>query len=240
MEATAARVPLEVLPAYEVVLDHLRREIQLGRYLPGQKFPPERAHAELLGVARVTLREAIRALEGEGYVETRRGATGGVIVLENAEPLEQLRDRLRSSIGGLKAASDFRIANERCTAERAATRITRSELRELERTLDALEMSESIGEFRHADSRFHLGIAEASRSDLLRRAVEDGRAAMFSTFDALEFQIFLARTLRAHRRIFEALAEGDSAKAGRAMTSHLRTSWKELEDVLAEDGPLRD
>jgi hypothetical protein len=33
----------------------------------------------------VTLREAIRVLEGEGYVETRRGSMGGVTVLDRKE-----------------------------------------------------------------------------------------------------------------------------------------------------------
>lgn len=156
--------PLEVPPAYEVVLEHLRREIQLGKYPPGEKFPPERAHAELLGVSRVTLREAIRALEGEGYVETRRGATGGVAVLDRREPPEQLRDRLRWSIDELESISDFRIANERCAAERAAKRISGADLDELEDSIRALEESETIGQFRLADSRFHLGIAQASRT----------------------------------------------------------------------------
>ena len=54
--------------------DHLRRAIHLGEFKPGDKFLPERQHAEQLGISRVTLREAIRVLEAEGYVEVRRGS----------------------------------------------------------------------------------------------------------------------------------------------------------------------
>jgi DNA-binding FadR family transcriptional regulator len=225
--------PLAVPPTYELVLNRLRRAIHLGIYGPGDKLPTERAHAEQLGISRVTLREAIRALEGEGYVETRRGSMGGVTVLDRKEPRGQLRRRLRDDIEQLQAVADFRLATERCAAERAATRVSDDDIAALERAIDALRDSSSIGSFRQADSFFHLRIAEAADCELLRQAVEDARAAMFMPLDALDFKLMHSTSVRAHEKVLQALKEADAAKAGRAMASHLRRTNDELDAVLS-------
>jgi DNA-binding FadR family transcriptional regulator len=225
--------PLAVPPAYELVLNRLRRAIHLGIYGPGDKLPPERAHAEQLGISRVTLREAIRVLEGEGYVETRRGSMGGVTVLDRKEPPVQLRRRLREDIEQLRAVADFRLANERCAAERAATRVDEDDIAALARAIDALRDSTSVGNFRQADSFFHVRIAEAADCELLRQAVEDARAAMFMPLDALDFELIHSSSVRDHEKILQALKGADAAKAGRAMASHLRHTNDELDAELS-------
>src|SRR5712691_7348558 len=75
---------IEPSPVYELVVERIRRAIHIGTYVPGDRLPPERALAEQLGVSRTTVREAIRVLEGQGYVETRRGSTGGLTVKRRA------------------------------------------------------------------------------------------------------------------------------------------------------------
>src|SRR5258707_7702359 len=71
---------VEHVPVYGLVVDQLRRAIHSGAFVPGDKVPPERELSKQVGVSRASVREAIRVLEGEGYVETRRGARGGRIV----------------------------------------------------------------------------------------------------------------------------------------------------------------
>jgi len=56
--------PIEASAMYERVVDRIHRAIHLGQLLPGDKLPPERVLAEQLKVSRVTLREALRVLEG--------------------------------------------------------------------------------------------------------------------------------------------------------------------------------
>ena len=231
----AAVAPLEIRPAYEVVVDRLRRSILLSVYRPGDKLPPERVHAERLGVSRVTLREAIRVLEGEGLVEARRGATGGVVVLEHAPARTELRRRLRESMDELEGLADFRMANECCAAARAASRITDEQLAALEASIDAMREGRDIGEFRAADSSFHLGIAQAADCAPLLAAVEDARIALFTPLDALDYDVVLSSTVPAHRRIVAALRSGDAQRARRAMERHLRRTWEELVAVVDAD-----
>jgi GntR family transcriptional regulator, transcriptional repressor for pyruvate dehydrogenase complex len=230
--ASSASSRIEVQPAYAVVVDHLRRAIHLGEYGPGDKFPPERQHADELGVSRVTLRGAIRVLEGEGLVETRRGAAGGVMVRAPAGTREQIIRRLRERMDELLAIQEFRLVNERLAAERAAIRVTEADLEALELSTQQLGSATGIGPFRQADSAFHLRIAAAADSPLVQEAVARGRAEMFLPLDALGYELMLADTLKDHRRILAALHARDAKRAGTAMAAHLRRTRRELAAIL--------
>ena len=67
----------------QAVAEHLRTLIHRGEVGPGDRLPAERELAEQLGVARISLREALKILQDEGYVQVRRGALGGAYVTED-------------------------------------------------------------------------------------------------------------------------------------------------------------
>lgn len=224
---------LDIRPAYAIATDHLRRAIHLGEFKPGDKFLPERQHAEQLGISRVTLREAIRVLEAEGYVEVKRGSAGGVTVLGSQQSSAQLRQLLRSRLQELLDMQRFREVNERLAAELAAERASASEVAALDASVVDLEQSTSLGEFRQADSEFHLGIAAAARSPLLATAIEQVRTAMFDVADALDPHI-ASTSPKAHRRILEAIRAKDAKAAGRAMASHIKRTSRELIEFTDE------
>lgn len=128
MEAQGSTWPqngegVEVVAAYEVVAQRLRRAIHLGELPPGSKLPPERILSERLGVSRITLREAIRVLEGEGYVEVGRGSRGGTTVRSGEMRPAEVRAWMRKRRSELDALFHFRRINEAGAAERAATRV---------------------------------------------------------------------------------------------------------------------
>ncbi|HET7120436.1 MAG TPA: FCD domain-containing protein [Solirubrobacterales bacterium] len=223
--------PIEVPAAYGVVVEYIRRAIHLGVYSAGDRLPPERAHAKQLGVSRVTLREALRVLEGEGYLEMRRGATGGATVIARGETKARLRQKLDELMG----IQDFRIANESLAARRAAERASEDDLIELERTIAVIRDEPTQHDFRRADSDFHLKIAAVADHELLRKAIEDARAAMFGQIDVVDFEVITQTAVRGHQRIVDALRDGDAAKAGQAMTAHVKSATKEILAVLDED-----
>ena len=68
--------PLVTPSAYAAVVERIRRALALGVLLPGERLPAERALAEELGVSRVTVREALRVLQGEGLLVTKRDSGG--------------------------------------------------------------------------------------------------------------------------------------------------------------------
>ncbi|MBB4660590.1 FadR/GntR family transcriptional regulator [Conexibacter arvalis] len=226
---------LQLPPPYEMVAAHLRRMIHLGLYRPGASMPPEREHAEQLGVSRVTLRNAIRLLAGEGLVETRRGAHGGAFVRELRVAPERVRFELRARAPELNAAMEFRLINECSAVERAAARIEPQALEELERLTDELAAAGDVGLLRQADVRFHLLIAEAAASPLLRDAIVEARLELFMPLEVLDLAEMRQSSARGHRAIVAALRRGDARAARRAMAAHLRASDRRLSRILADD-----
>ncbi|MBV8144951.1 MAG: winged helix-turn-helix transcriptional regulator, partial [Gammaproteobacteria bacterium] len=78
MTAAKQLEPIKAVATYELVTNQIQRAVHLGLLVPGDRLPAERALAQQLGVARMTVREAIRVLAHEGLITVRRGAHGGM------------------------------------------------------------------------------------------------------------------------------------------------------------------
>src|SRR5690349_2735114 len=102
-EIAAIRTPA----SYELVVQQLRRGIHVGRFPPGEKLPTERELARYLGVSRTTVREAMRVLQGEGLIETRRGRSGGAVVVGVQGTAAERRQILRRRLAELEPVYDF-------------------------------------------------------------------------------------------------------------------------------------
>lgn len=226
---------LSASAAYQVVAERIRRAIHLGVYVVGDRLPPERELAPALGVARATLREALRVLEGEGLLVSRRGAAGGAIIL--AIPAAPVVGPVRERLQAFENLLDFRLAVECACARLAARQRTDADLQAMGESLEGIRRHTSMDLFRRADSAFHLAIAEAARNPMLRSAVEEGRAAMYLPLDLLDFEVMRTNALEGHRMIMNAIVLADPAAAERAMAAHIEDTRRELRLVtaLAED-----
>ncbi|MCZ6721351.1 MAG: FCD domain-containing protein [Proteobacteria bacterium] len=232
MELKDPMEPIEKPPASAQVVERIRRAIQLDRLGAGERLPSEPDLARQLGVSRTTLRAAIRHLAGEGYLESRRGAGGGLFVMAPEGSKAHRLTELRARAGEIEELIDFRSAIECAAARFAALRRTEADLERIEAALEALARSRVIPEFRKADSAFHLTIADAAANEHLRRAVEDVRAAMFGLVDLADFDVMVSNSRDEHRRIADAIAAGNAKKAERAMARHIETAREEIHDVL--------
>src|SRR4051794_20250670 len=72
--------PVSIARASSSIADQIRQAILTGKLDQGDRLPPERELAEQFGVSRVTVRDALRALEAMGLIEVRVGARGGAFV----------------------------------------------------------------------------------------------------------------------------------------------------------------
>lgn len=219
---------VKVSPAYEVVAQKMRRAIHLGELPAGSKLPPERTLAERMGVSRITLREAIRVLEGEGYVEVGRGRTGGTTVHSGSMTPAEVSTWMGKRWKDLEAIFDFRLANERSSAERAATRATSAQTKKLGEIAARCAESADVNEFRSWDVHFHLFIADLAESRLLRQAVEEARAELYVPFRAITLEEMLASAGPQHRAIVAAIADADPRRAAKAMEKHLAATTEQM------------
>lgn len=222
--------PVDTPPAYAAVVERVRRAVALGVLLPGERLPAERALAEGLGVSRVTVREALRVLQGEGLLTTRRGSTGTVVsptaaALDSAVGDEEYARRLGDVF-------ELRLAVEAMGAGLAAQRGTPDDLAVLDSCQQALTASADVHAFRRADSEFHLALARMSGNALLVQVTEDLRAAAFARLDRDDLAVIHESTIRGHAAVIAAVRARDAAAASVAMTAHVEEARREVEAAL--------
>jgi len=226
--------------SYELVVEQIRRAIQLGRFGPGQKLPPERELAGQLGVSRTTVREAMRVLQGEGLVEIRRGRAGGAVVVGVTLSQAELKRLLRHRLTELEALVEHRLIIEPATARLAAQRRSERQVQELHRLVEAMSAlaaratadgdASPPSAFFALDSQFHHRIAEGTGNPMLVRAVDDVRAALFTPVGGI-FGALHPDANAEHETIFAAIAVGDPDAAEEAMARHIQLTQAALQSL---------
>ncbi|MEU6718176.1 FCD domain-containing protein [Nonomuraea sp. NPDC046802] len=229
--------PVRAGNAFEETVERLLQAIKLGVVAPGDKLPAERELAVRLGISRVTLREAIRALSEAGYLDVRRGRYGGAFV--TYVPPEPDPGDLREAVAamGMDELSDaltFRLAVE-CGAAQvlAASGLTEEKRAVLVRRLSELSAA-TQEDYRRLDTAFHLSIAELTGSTLLATTCADARSRISDLLNAIPMlQVNLDHAAVQHRAIVDAILCGDPDAARRAVTEHLEGTAALLRAFLA-------
>ena len=214
--------PVEPAGAVEQVVRRIGEGIGAGVLGPGERLPGQVELAATLGVARMTLRQALAILEDAGLIEVRRGRTGGAFVAADPPPpaldpptAEQLR-RLtdwRRAVSGEAAA----LAAERRTSAEAAA------LREAMRAVEAAAGDASA--FRRADARFHVMVAELARSPRLLAAEANLQVELGEVIALTPGPAGARRASQAgHEPIVTAVAAGRADAARAATVRHVEAT----------------
>ena len=227
--------PVRAGNAFEETVERMLTVIKLGLVAPGNRFPPERELAGLLGVSRLTLREAIKALQQAGYVESRRGRFGGTFVTYTRpapDPREARRIALEDT-GRLTDALTFRLVVETGAAEvLAQSGGDRGRDVLLARLADL--NSATPGDYRRLDTLFHLSIAELTGSSLLAAACTDARMRLNDLLNAIPvLQHNIDHTAEQHTAIAAAILAGNPEQARWAVAEHLDGTAALLRGFLA-------
>jgi DNA-binding FadR family transcriptional regulator len=221
----------------ESLAGQLRTLIHQGSLGPGDRLLPERELAEQLGVGRDSLREAIKLLQGSGYVVVRRGAHGGTFVTELEEPYARWLTSMREDLGELNDILDFRIAIETRAAALAAERRDEDDLASQRIAIEQLVQAEGRSSFRHADSAFHTAVAHAARNRRLESSIQYARGELFSPTDHLWFTELIESCQRGHQAIYEAINRRDPRGAAQAMEAHIEDTREDLWALLGVERP---
>lgn len=207
--SVAANLSIERRPVGEQVTDHIRHLILSGELPPGARLVGKHL-AEDLGISRTPVREALHRLAQENLVVRRE--TGGFEV----RPL---------SAKEVEEVVGVRAALESYAMELAAQRITPQVLDSLRRNVDdyaqALQGKKTMRLVK-LNTAFHETIYEAAGSRVLRGQIND-LAEILHRFRValLSEPEVAARSLKDHRRLLEALSNGDSRAAGRICREHV-------------------
>ncbi len=216
--------PVAARNTFEETVERLAHAIKLGVVAPGERFPSERVLAPQLGISRVTLREALRALEQAGYVESRRGRNGGAYVTRRDEvggSAHTARRAVKAMGEGLTDVLQFRRALEPSAAQLAAARaddVDNSHLTELVR--DTANAPHS--EYRAPDLRLHLAIAELTGSPSLAESIAQIQTRLSDLLGAFPIvEASLTHSDQQHAAVVRAIQAGNAVAARLEMEAHV-------------------
>jgi DNA-binding FadR family transcriptional regulator len=227
---------VEARRLYRQVADQMRGLIERGDLATGSRLPAERELAQMLGVSRPTVREALIVLEVEGFIDIRMGS-GIYVTARKAPAAETPPEDFEGPFELLRA----RAVVECAVAEEAARLVRPEHIAQMDGNLS--EMALALDDRRRAlalDRDFHVIVSSIIANATLNRfigSIHDMRMTPY--FEKLASYFENAETWRAameeHRIIRDAIAAGDPAQARAAMRAHLEQSQLRLSRSFDEE-----
>jgi GntR family transcriptional regulator, transcriptional repressor for pyruvate dehydrogenase complex len=236
--------PVRVLPRTtltEAAFEQLIAYVVKGTWKAGDRLPPERELCQQFGIARTSLREALKAMELVGMLDSRVG--DGTFVCPRSEFLS--RPLLWAFTGTdheeLVEIMEARTVVEESLAGLAAERGSADEISAIKATIT--QMSEAIAagvSILEADMSFHLAIAAAAHNEVLRNAVQLLRNV---TRQWLKYKVQMPNVaeavLKRHEAVYRAIASRKPKAARLAMRKHLEETQQLVIQVVERHSTSR-
>lgn len=204
----------------KLLFEELKEAIVAGKLAPGERLFEAKLAASLK-VGPVPLREALRALEAEGYVTFR--PDNEVVVSKPTR--EEIEDYY--TIAGVLEGLAARLAVERARGDEVA------HLRELHQSLKEACQKRDLVRYFDANNRFHRFIAEIARNERLYRLVDQLRQDIQKTrILALRLPQRLDYSMREHDQILDAFLKKNPELAESTMVRHLKNQMETLRKTL--------
>ncbi|MGV8855586.1 MAG: FadR/GntR family transcriptional regulator [Devosia sp.] len=230
------------------VADHLAAMI-LGELPPGTSLPSEAALAARYAVSRLTIREAVKLLEGRGLLEIARGRKAVVREPDGAAFADFLTSVIHYDPKGLFDLVEIRLSLEVQSATLAAKRASRAGIAAIEGELQG--MRDTVGEpgkplgheqellFHTHDVGFHEAVALASGNRILgflfEAMAQPLREGFFISRRGHEKRGHtLQGTVEAHQRILDCIKAGNSRAAAEAMRLHIKDTERDIRVALSQ------
>ena len=217
--------PITVARASSSIAEQIRGAIVAGRLGEGERLPPERELAEQFGVSRVTVRDALRALEAMGLIDVRVGARGGafVTVPTGAVVGQTMSDMMMMHALTPEDIVEARLVVELGTVTLACARATAEDMERLRELSERAERELAAKTYtRELSWDFHALLAEMAHNAALEGLTSSFRSTLsMHPVRQRETGGGHAKTVEEHRRILEALERKDGAGARSEMARHL-------------------
>ena len=222
---------------FEEVAAQVREMMFDGSLRPGDRLPPERELAILLGVGRPALREALRALEVGGLIELRKGKSGGAFISSGSQRAVSsgMSDMLRLRSVPISELFEAREWIMSSLVRSACLRITPEEVQALRENIDRAEQLHTQGRFDeriNANFEFYSLLARATRNsvaEMIMRGLSDSlRSLIHQVGSDLAPNFF---TLR--RSLLQAIDAHDEAAAAKRMVEIVKSTEETYKRLAA-------
>ncbi|HEX9521384.1 MAG TPA: FadR/GntR family transcriptional regulator [Reyranella sp.] len=224
--------------------DQVSAQIQVriasGELRSGDKLPPERELAETFGVSRGAVREALRSLERTGLVSLQAGARGGAFIGEGDPSLigDSFRNLYQLGSVSLDELTEARLWLASTVVRIACARATDADLDRLTANVDEAEELIKVGRFEEkidVQIEFHNLLASTTRNAVMAMLMGAVMEVMRDFAHAAGGERH-ALTIKARRRLLDALRKRDADEAVTAMTEHLEDLRLRYRDRLRSRG----
>ena len=233
---------VSVTRLYRIIADQIAGKINSNEFAAGQRLPSERDLAERLQVSRASVREALIALELEGYVDVRVGT--GVFVLDRKHGKRDRlpKDRWADDVPRMHIGP-FDLLDTRLLLEPEAAALTaRMATPQHQATIVAAHADMLTGKSHRAhDHAFHLAIAAACGNAALELAISHVWSLSLNNpvFDRLD-TLFVTKRVwwqaeREHEHILQAILDRDATAARQGMHAHLMMIRARLDDDALDE-----
>lgn len=222
--------------AYERVVNYIRHEIRRGNLKCGEHLPPERNLAEMLGVSRNSVREAVRTLSLMGFISSVHGV-GNFVSCDLEQNLsETLRMMLMMGETNYLQVSQLRRGLESETARLAASRILPRQTSKLADLAHRIREEANAEKGSLLDQEFHTLLCEAAGNKLIYSlfmamitTINDFISTMYGRIVIDEEQA--EKLYTAHEELVDALSRHDEDDAVRAIQYHFEIVDASIERI---------
>lgn len=231
-------------------------EMILGHLSPGASLPSEAELATQFAVSRLTIREAVKMLEGRGLLELARGRRAIVREPDGAAFNDFVVSLIRNDPKGLFDLVELRISLETMSARLAAKRASRAGLQALESAMQgmrdaAVDYNAAIAagadaepadrRFHDCDLQFHEALATASGNRVVAFLFEAMSNSLRESFSMSRRGQTLRGSTRedtviAHQAVLDAVRAGNDRAAGEAMRQHLTDTERDIRSHFSNTG----
>jgi len=211
---------------YRQIAEQLRALISKGEYQTGARLPAERDIAKELGVSRPSVREALIALEVEGWVEIRTGS--GIYVLDRQTRSKSMAAPT-TEWGPLELIRARRVVEGEIAAL-VAIQAKRRDIAAMDLAISSMQEDADRGVMPlEGDRAFHSAIVQACGNTVLMETVQgfwdSRRGPLFERLgDYFETPKSWQSAIAEHHDILEAMRARDASAARSAMHAHMDKS----------------
>ena len=221
----------------EEIVQQIKSLIKDGKLQPGEKLPPERALADLLGVGRSSLREAINILETLGFVEVKKREGIFIRTVSSTIIFDPIKQILEEDRGKLYELYELRKDIELASIYMAAKLRSKEDLVRIEKPLIRMIEDSKESHFSLSDDvEFHLAVAQATHNWLRVHILKNILDLVADYMDLIVQKLIEEKTgvfivLDQHKKIYQAIQKRNQESARVLMNEHLtwvEEKWKEF------------
>lgn len=214
----------------EQVFEQLKEQILNNEWQKGEKIPSENELSALLGVSRVTVRNALQKLISLGLIETRFGEGSFItdalpgISMNSLIPIAYLKEN------SLQEILEYRRVMEGNVAELATKKASPEDVAKLEEAYLAMDkVKDDLEQFSKADLNFHLLLANTTKNSLIIQTFYIFSDVLNRAFSQIVTKRGNSAGIYYHKLLLGAVKDGNSLEAKRIMDEHMEDLYNTFE-----------